>query len=74
MRGRRITVGELRDLIKGMDDETVVLVPGDDHSYRRADASVGTAGYSKKFQMYFEWYGEENAGETEVPVPALIIE
>ena len=71
---KRLTVGKLRQLIEGLDDNTIILRPSDDHSYTPADGYVATAGFSDKYQEYFEWYGQEQAGGAEVPVPAVIIE
>jgi hypothetical protein len=40
---RVLTVRELKQLIYAERDETVVLLPGPDHSYRRAAASIALA-------------------------------
>lgn len=40
---RHITVRELKQLIYAERDETVVLLPAADHSYRPASASVALA-------------------------------
>lgn len=72
MRHRIKTVGQLKKLLESIDDNTILLVPGSDHSYLKAEADITTAGYSKKYEMYFEWYGQKNANPEEIPVPVVV--
>jgi len=69
-----MTVGELKKLIEKMPDDTPILVPGDDHSYRAATASNCTALLERRNQ-WTEDYGEEMTPEKEYGkrVKALIV-
>lgn len=70
-----LTVGKLRAIIQDLPDNTPVLSPRHDHSYRECEASRATAGKTKgRYAVeYWMWYGEENAGDGEVAVEVLVI-
>lgn len=67
-----MTVGELRQEIEGLPDNTPVLVDSIDHSYRLLDLVFGTARYIKARNYYFEDFGDENAEPDELAIDALI--
>ena len=35
-----MTVGELKHILQKLDNDTIVLFPSDDHSFRDADAGI----------------------------------
>lgn len=55
------TVGKLKELIKDLPDDTVILTEGSDHSYYRPNIHVGPAEFWKG--DYFEYYDEGNMFE-----------
>jgi hypothetical protein len=54
-----MNLGQFRLLTRGLPDDTPVLVPASDHSYRSPDAEVGTALHDQKSRTWTEDYGEE---------------
>jgi hypothetical protein len=40
MRNHYLSVGKLRQLLEGLSDNTPVLVPSSDHSYRRCQGGI----------------------------------
>lgn len=71
MRNHYLTVGQLRTLLENVADNTPVLIPSSDHSYRRCVAEVGEAGVDGN--QFYEWFGPEHAGPDEKPTQALIV-
>lgn len=71
MRNYYLSVGQLRQLLEGLADNTPVLIPSSDHSYRRCEGEIGEAGYVDG--DYYEWFGPEHASDGEEPVEALIV-
>lgn len=79
-----MNIKQLRDLIKDLPDDMLVVTSGGDHEYRAyTEAYVVSAGQAAPKRMrrlptaeehyYSEWYGQENAGEDEVEVKVLVI-
>jgi hypothetical protein len=68
------TVGQLREMLVGLDPDMPVLLPGRDHGYRTTRSPqvtiVGTAGDAH----FSEWYGTSNSGPGEKPIDALVFE
>lgn len=76
---KRITLGDLIHYakLKGLTDDTVVLVPGPDHSYGFPSVLAGTA-LEREENGRYVWdqdYGEELTPESTFGkrVPALIV-
>lgn len=57
-----MTIGDLKKLIGGLDDDLPILVPAFDHSYRPASARQVIAVYDQKFG-WCEDYGDSNPPE-----------
>ncbi len=60
---RNITIKQLKDLIKDLPDETMVLSPDGDHAYRKVHAEVTTALYDETGPAWTEDYGEKMTPE-----------
>ncbi len=78
MRNKRTTVGELRKAIEGLPDDTVVLAPYSDHTYKLVGGQVTEVALSKDHRggrIFSEWFGDPKHydGPVEV-VKALVIE
>ena len=58
------TIKKLKELIKDLPDDTPVLIPGHDHSYRNANIEVNMVLQYKR--EWFEYHGDEYI---EIPVP-----
>ncbi len=63
-----ITIRTLKTLIASLDDDTPVLVPGPDHSYREPRAVVTTVAQEGRHQ-----WGETWPESTDPQVTALVI-
>ena len=74
IRGAR-TVGELRKLIEGVDDDVPLIVPASDHSYAIGDARLGTAIFYDVPAAIYEDCGDMNQDDVpdEAIKPALIV-
>ena len=59
-----MNVKQLKALLKKVPDDVLVLVPGEDHSYRKADANVTTA-LLEEGGTWTEDYGEDTTPEAE---------
>jgi hypothetical protein len=73
---KRFTVKDLRNIIAGLDDETIVLTSAGDHSYLFAYAEVSTVlTENYAYGQYTEDHGEQYTPEAEYGerVPALIL-
>ena len=57
-----MSVKELKEIIAGLPDETPVVSPGSDHSYRPASAEATTALMERRNQ-WTEDYGEDTTPE-----------
>jgi hypothetical protein len=57
-----MNIKELKALIERLPDETPVLIPGSDHSYRSASAEATTALQERRNQ-WAEDYGEDTTPE-----------
>lgn len=76
-----MTVGQLKKLLEGVSDDTVILVPGDDHSYRESAPRLVEAAepIEKKRRgwgdpTHYEWYGSHSHfGEKVKVVKALLV-
>jgi hypothetical protein len=57
----KLTVGQLKDLLKNLDDSTSVVVDGGDHSYRTASAIVVKAIQSSDGHLseYYAQYADD---------------
>lgn len=67
-------VRELKALIANLPDETRVLVPGDDHSYRaRIDADIADVVYKEEDGYWGEYYQMVPLEPGEEKVRALVI-
>jgi len=63
-----MTIGQFRLLTKDADDDTPLLIPGSDHSYRDAEATKTTALREKYGYNSYGWtedYGEDMTPEAE---------
>jgi hypothetical protein len=58
-----LRVGQLKKLVENLDDRTLVVVPGEDHSYRTTRANVTTA--LADDDSLSEDYGEDVTPEEE---------
>lgn len=70
---KKMTAGVLKKILENVPDETVVLVPGSDHSYRTIfdkEVVYSSAELVDKFD-YSEWFGSPQCGGEEVK--ALIL-
>ena len=55
------TVGELKDFIKNMPDDRIIVTPGFDHSYHLGvEASKEEAELDPKTKNMWEYWDEEN--------------
>lgn len=65
-----ITVKMLKDMLKGVPDDLVVVVPGSDHAYVEIEGAHTVSAGVTKTGMYSEWYGPKYAspGEEETEV------
>lgn len=73
---KRFTIKELRDIIDGLKNDTIVLVPSHDHSYRFPAVEVTTViTENYAYGLYTEDFGEKYTPEAEYGkrVPAVII-
>jgi hypothetical protein len=59
-----MNVGQLKKLLLSLPDDLKLVMPGYDHSYREADASVGTAMLTPD-RVYTEDHGDEYTPEGE---------
>jgi len=60
-----LTVAHLRKLIEHLPDDTRVLRPASDHSYKPAEGMVGTALLESEGNHWTEDYGEEMTPEAD---------
>lgn len=73
---KRFTVKELRKIIDGVSDDTVVIISNGDHGYHYAYAEVSTAlEENRSYGIFTEDHGEKYTPEAEygTRVPAVII-
>lgn len=68
------TAGELRKLLEGIPDDTKILVPGCDHSYRPGTIVFGEAVYSDKYNHWSESYKSVPLQRGEKRINVLIVE
>lgn len=54
---RNATVGQLKKLLQDVPDDTLVVVPASDHSYREVSASVTTAILDARYDHLSEDFG-----------------
>jgi hypothetical protein len=68
-----MNIGDLKKLIADMDDEIIIVHPGNDHSMRIIDCSVGTVLQESRYK-YTEDFGEVDTPEAMYGkrIPALI--
>lgn len=59
-----MNIKELKAIIAGLPDETPIVSPGSDHSYRPASAEATTALLERRNQ-WTEDYGEDTTPEKE---------
>ncbi len=57
---RSCTVGELRKVLEGLPDDTIVLEPYSDHAYRLVGGSVMNVAKTKERGdwVFYEWFGD----------------
>lgn len=73
---KRFTVKELREVIDGVSDDTVVIISSGEHGYRFAYAEVSTAlEENRAYGLFTEDHGETYTPEAEfgTRVPAVIV-
>lgn len=76
-----MNVGQLKKLLEGVSDDTVILVPSPDHSYRESDPQLIEAAQpddGKKRRgwgdsTHFEWYGEMSHYDIAVKVVKALL-
>lgn len=52
-------VKELKELIKNLDDEMVILTPYSDHSYRKVQVGVETVVLENRYHYSEYWEGQD---------------
>jgi len=79
-----MNVGQLKKLLEGVPDDTVILVPAPDHSYREADprpieavepveAQKGKRRRGWGEPTHYEWYGEMSHYDEPVKVVKALL-
>lgn len=58
----QMRVEQLKTLLENAPNDAIVVVPGSDHSYKAAEASVEVAEFNPKSNQMWEHYGVENFG------------
>lgn len=58
-------VKDLRRIIEGLPDDTVLVVPASDHSFHEVGVCPGTALFDRKSLMWTQDCGEELTPEAE---------
>lgn len=66
-----MTVKDLKAILEQADDNALIVIEGDDHSYRKADADITTA--LKENGQLFEDYGDEYAEPGAKRVSVVVI-
>lgn len=66
-----MTVRQLRKMIEAIDDDTLIVTPSHDHSYRLA--SVFEAEAEKVRGGFMEYHGEEYAEDESNPVIKVLV-
>lgn len=71
-----ITVGKLKSIINGLPDNTPLVTPSPDHSYRFCDIIKDTVLYNSNTKQLTEDHGESVTPEAEYGkrIDAIIIE
>ena len=70
---RYTNVGDLKRILADLPDNTPVLVPSLDHSYREAEATAGHALYNREHDHWSEWHSAAYADPGEKPTRVLIV-
>jgi hypothetical protein len=68
-----MNVGDLKKMLKDVDDRVEIVRPGSDHSYIRSDARMDVAGQIDHNYLG-EWAGLEYAQEGEIPIVVVVVE
>lgn len=55
-----MNVGQLKKILEGLPDSTLVVTSGGDHNYRNADVVATQAEYDKRYFTLYEYADEEN--------------
>lgn len=67
------TVGELKKLIENLPDQTRIVVPAPDHSFRFAKVGESTIMYDRASRSLHEDFGDQ-PDESYVRVTVLVVE
>lgn len=66
-----MTVKQLRKLIEGVDDNTLIVTPAFDHSYRLASVYMGEA--ERVRGGFVEYHGPEYVDDATNPIAKVLI-
>lgn len=60
-----MNVGELKKKLEKVPDNVILVVPGNDHSYRECEVILTTGLYNNMYGEWIEDFGEEYTPEYE---------
>lgn len=70
---RPLTVGQLKEKLTGVSDNTIIVRPSSDHSYRPASACVTTARYDRETESLGEDYDGATDDEDGKQINVVVI-
>jgi hypothetical protein len=70
----RITVAELRHYLRNLPDDALIMVPGEDHSFKCVFPGLTTAVHAKEQDYFFEHYEEIPLQEDEVVIDVVVFD
>jgi hypothetical protein len=71
-----MTVGALKEILKTVPDDTVIVTSGSDHSYEpvgQFQASMVTAEYVKKSHYFGEYWDDDSMSPGAVKIEVIVI-
>lgn len=71
---KNMNVGLLKKLIENLPDDTIIVVPSKDHSYRQVDRIETTEAERGKGGYLGEWYEDQEILESSKIITVLRIE
>ena len=67
------TVRQLRELIKDLPGDMVILTSGSDHSYNKADVYLVDAAFRAESRWWSEYFGDESLDSGEEKMQGLLV-